>query len=306
MRPNRHTASATSQDSDEQPDDAVAGVVERDVGDRGERAGGDVGLVGEHADQLDGADDQRDGDRDAGDRDVVEDLADRLGERPAVGGVHEHAVDGVHQAHAGREQDRQHQDRVERQVERRRAAGEDQQADLGGGVEAEPEQHADRVDVPGLAHALGQAAEEAVHEAALVQLLLELGLVVLARAASRGRPARIPSRTTRLRMPRTHRNTPGHRRADDAGDASAAWSCRPRPGRRAPSRRPRAGTASANTIVEWPRENQKPTDSGLRLASPGRRSRPSACGWCCRPRRCGRRRRRGAGRTCRPGRRRRR
>ena len=138
-----------------------------------------MGLVGEDAEQLDGADDQRDGDRDARDGDVVEDLAHRPGEGPAVGGVHEDAVDGVGQAHARREQDRQHQDRVEGQVERRRAAGEDQQPDLGRGVEPEAEEHADRVDVPGLADALGQAAEEAVHEAALVELLLELGLVVL-------------------------------------------------------------------------------------------------------------------------------
>ena len=41
-----------------------------------------------------------------------------------------------------------------------RAAGEDQQADLGRGVEAEPEQQADRVHVPGLGHRLGETAEE--------------------------------------------------------------------------------------------------------------------------------------------------
>jgi hypothetical protein len=39
-----------------------------------------------------------------------------------------------------------------------------------------------RVDVPRLAHRPGQAAEEPVHEAALVELVLELLLVVLAAA----------------------------------------------------------------------------------------------------------------------------
>src|SRR4051812_4100669 len=37
---------------DEKGDDAVAGVVEGDLADRGERAGGDVGLVVKDADQL--------------------------------------------------------------------------------------------------------------------------------------------------------------------------------------------------------------------------------------------------------------
>ena len=141
----------------------------------------------EHPDQLDRADDQRHGDRDRGDGDVVEHLAHRLGERPAVGEVHEHPVDGVHQAHAGREQDRQHQDGVEGQVERGGATGEDQQPDLGGGVEAEPEQHADRVDLPRLGDRLGQPAEEPVHEAAVVELGLQLGLVELAAAHPCGR-----------------------------------------------------------------------------------------------------------------------
>ena len=70
--------------------------------------------------ELDRADHDRDRDRQAGDREVVEDLADRLGERPAVGEVHERAVDRVHQRHPGGEQDRQAQDRVPRQPGARR------------------------------------------------------------------------------------------------------------------------------------------------------------------------------------------
>ena len=62
----------------------------------------------------------------------------------------------VEQAHPGGEQDRQRQDGVPGQRERGRAAGQDEQADLGGGVEAEPEQQADRVHLPRLGDGLGE------------------------------------------------------------------------------------------------------------------------------------------------------
>ena len=91
-----------------------------------------------------------DRDREAGDGDVVEDLADRLGERPAVGEVHERAVDGVQQRHPGGEQHRQAEDRVPGQPGAGGAAGEDEQGDLGRGVEAEAEQQADGYICPGL------------------------------------------------------------------------------------------------------------------------------------------------------------
>src|SRR3954468_24706523 len=48
--------------------------------------------------QLYGADDPRGGDGQSGDREVVVDLAHRLGEGPAVGEVHERSVDRVEQA----------------------------------------------------------------------------------------------------------------------------------------------------------------------------------------------------------------
>ena len=93
IRPNRQTARATTQVSTNSADDGVADVVEVEAADRGQRSGGDAELVGEDRQQLDRADDQRDGDRQPGDGDVVVDLAHRLGERPAVGEVHEAAVD---------------------------------------------------------------------------------------------------------------------------------------------------------------------------------------------------------------------
>src|SRR5262245_8536636 len=52
-------------------------------------------VVGQHRGQLDGADREGDYNRQPRDGDVVEDLADRLRERPAVGEVHERSVDRV-------------------------------------------------------------------------------------------------------------------------------------------------------------------------------------------------------------------
>jgi hypothetical protein len=61
-------------------------------------------------------------------------------------------------------------------------AGQHEQRDLGGGLEAQPEQHSDREHLPRFGDRFRDAAEEAVHESALVELLLEFGLVVGARA----------------------------------------------------------------------------------------------------------------------------
>ena len=87
---------------------------------------------------------------------------------------------GVHQAHPGREQDREAHDGVPRQ----RLGGEQsrrgEQCDLGGGVEAHAEDHADGVHLPFLGDRLHPRAEHPVHEAPVLQLLLELLLVVVA------------------------------------------------------------------------------------------------------------------------------
>ena len=196
-----------------------------------------------------------------GDRDVVEDLADGFRERPAVGEVHEHAVDRVDQAHPCGEQDRQHENRVERQAECGCAAGEDEQPDLGGGVEPEPEQHPDGVDLPRLADRAGQAAEEAVHEPARVEVLLQLGLVERAapHPAEHRDDADEHDEVHQAEDPQEH---PGHRRPDHPGDrVQHRRVVLDLPGQRLDARRA-SRNVSANTIVEWPSENQNPTDSG--------------------------------------------
>ena len=63
-----------------------------------------------------------------------------------------------------------------------------EQRDLGRGVEAEAEQQADRIHLPRLGDRFREPPEEAVHEAALVELLLERRLVVAAASSSRGTP----------------------------------------------------------------------------------------------------------------------
>ena len=75
----------------------------------------------------------------AGDRDVVIDLPDRLHERPVVGDAHEQPVEGVEQAHPAREQEREDHDRVPRQPAGRSGTGENEERDLGRGVEPKPE-----------------------------------------------------------------------------------------------------------------------------------------------------------------------
>ena len=72
----------------------------------------------------------------------------------------------------------------------RGATGEAEQRDLGGGVEAEAEQQPDRVHVrrDGCTD-LRDAGEEPVEQAAVVQLVLEFGLVVVAGAHLAERPA---------------------------------------------------------------------------------------------------------------------
>ncbi len=60
--------------------------------------------------------------------------------------------------------------------------GRPEQQHLGRGIEAQAEQEPDRVELPLLADRPHPPAEEPVEEAAVVQLPLELGLVVLAAA----------------------------------------------------------------------------------------------------------------------------
>src|SRR5579859_626418 len=202
----------------EEADDHVADLVEVEVPDRGERPPADVEPVGDDRDQLDGTDDQRDGDREPGDHDVVVDLAYWTGERPAVREVHEAAVDGVEQAHPRGEEYGQGQDRVPGQVEHRRPAREYQQGDLGRGVEPEPEQQPDRVHLPGLVDRLRGPGQDPVDEAALVEVVLERGLVVRP-AAHLPEDLDDPDQDHQVDDPDEVEEDAGDRGADQAGRA---------------------------------------------------------------------------------------
>src|SRR5260370_5732382 len=87
-------------------------LVDVEVGDEAPEAAVDVQCSGEQADDLDGADEERHGNGQAGDDQVVVHLADRAGERPSVGEVHEAAVGGVEQGYPPGEQQRQRQQGV--------------------------------------------------------------------------------------------------------------------------------------------------------------------------------------------------
>ena len=162
---------------DEQPDHEVAREVEVDAGDRLPHGAVQVEPRAEDAQQLHRPDDERDHHRQCGDREVVEDLAHGPRERPAVGEVHERAVDRVQQRHPRGEQHGQAEDRVERQPGAGRARRQEQQGDLGRRVEAEPEQDAERVHLPRPRDGPGEAAVDAAHDAPGLELRLELGLV---------------------------------------------------------------------------------------------------------------------------------
>lgn len=119
----------SSPGGEEQADDDEADGVQVQAADPVPERAVQAGLVGEQAQQLGGADDQRDGDGQAGNGEVVVDLPYRLGKGPAVGEVHERTVDGVQQAHAGREKDRQAEDGVPGQAGGGSGAGQHQQSD---------------------------------------------------------------------------------------------------------------------------------------------------------------------------------
>ena len=206
---------------------------------------------GEHED----ADDEGDRDRQQRHGQVVEDLPDRLEERPAVGPRHEDAVGGVEQAHPRREEHRQDEDRVPGQDEGGRAGGQHEQGDLRGRVEAQPHEQTDRVEVPGLADPPGHPTQQPGQEAAVVQVVLQLRLVELA-AAHPAEDRAMPTAATRFIRPmstRTFRPRPSR---------SARGSARPgtpRPGRRRrPSGRCHQQQAGGEDHGGVSEENQKP------------------------------------------------
>ncbi len=191
IRPNRQIATAPAQVTANSPDDHEPDGVEVESVDHVPHPARQRQPLGEHRQQLDRAHDQRDGDRQRGDDEVVVDPARRPRIRPRVGEAHERSVERVQQRHARREQHRQAEDRVERQAARGRARGEEQQRDLGGRVEAQPEQHADRVHLPGCPDRARKAGVEAAHQPAARKLPLQL-LPVKGAAARASHHARDP------------------------------------------------------------------------------------------------------------------
>ena len=208
MRPNRQRGEGRgAQVSTNSPTMPKPTITEVQRGDPGERPRIDAEAVDDQPGEHDQPDDQGDGHRQQCDGQVVEDLAHRLEERPTVGPGHQDPVGRVEKTHAGREQHRQHEDRVPGQHERRRSGREHQQGDLGRGVEAQAHEQADRVEVPRLADPPGHAIEQPAEKAAVVQVPLE--------SASSYSPVRIrrktramPTAAVRFIRPMSSRNTP--------------------------------------------------------------------------------------------------
>ena len=158
----------------------------------------------------------------------------------------------------GGEQDRQAQDRVERQPGAGGAGGQEQQRDLGRGVEPEPEQEPERVHLPRPASRPRDPAEEAVHERRARP------------AAARARPRRTGPRASR-RNTRTMPDQDRRRLSDAMSNRNApdtpvptspvTWCSVEPSSRTAPpsaAHTDREQHASTNTIVECPSEKKKP------------------------------------------------
>ena len=148
--------------------------------DGGQRARFDAQPIGDQARQHDDADDEGHDHRQDGDGQVVEHLAHRLQERPAVCARHEDAVERVEQAHPGGEQHGQHQDGVPRQRECRRARREHQQCHLRRRIEPQAHQKAHGVEMPGLADPAHHPGQQSGQKTPILKLPFEFGLVEVA------------------------------------------------------------------------------------------------------------------------------
>ena len=228
----------------------------------------------------------------AGDGDVVEDLAHRVGERPAVGLGHEHAVGRVHQRHARGEEDRQ----------RRGSPGTARAAGGRAGGQREQRRPRWRCRSPrpkrtpsGYRCQLLVIEPEAPAEEARFmsprssRRCSRLLLVVGARFACRGRCRMMSSSTSRLSTPMMQQERAGDARADDAADLGKAGDVG-LDGRRGRERQPDGQREHDGRVPE--REEEADAERALALLA-------AACASCCRSRRCDRRRTRGAGRRCR-------
>ena len=128
-----------------------------------------------------------------------------------------------------------------------------------------PNSSADRVHLPGLGDRLGGTGEDAVHEAALVELLLE-------RAPRRNVPRRIRRNTfddadedDQVDDADDVEEHAGDGGADQRRWSAAGWRSRSRPARRARGRPTASRRHSANTIEEWP-EGEPEADRQRALA----------------------------------------
>jgi len=234
MLPKNHSDTATTQVDDEHPDDDEADCVEVEGSDEIPHTTGKIEVLHEDREQLDGADEKRDCDAEPGDREVVEHLAHRVAERPAVRDAHERSVGGVHHRHAGGEDDGEAEDGVPGKVGAARRRGERQETDLGGGVEAEAEQHPDWIHLPAVLHRPRQRPQDAVDQPAIVEALLERRLVVLA-ASHVAKDAHDPGEDDEVDGRDDVQERPGHARADVPAHvvqlrAFAAHLTRHRPG----------------------------------------------------------------------------
>src|SRR5215469_2635498 len=72
-------------------------LVDVESSEEGPEGAGQMGLLADESENLDGADKKRDENRQAGDDEVVVNLADRPRECPVVGEIHEAAVRRVEQ-----------------------------------------------------------------------------------------------------------------------------------------------------------------------------------------------------------------
>ena len=155
-----------------------------------------------------------------------------------------------------------------------------------------PNRQPERIHLPGLLDGTGGAAEEAVHEPAGVEVLLELLLVELAVAHAQ-EDAHDADQHDQVEDADQDQERARDGRADQArglveggvvvGDAAA---------------QPADADGEADREQEDDRSSARARRRSRRSAAAGRRS--SACAWCCRWPRCDRRRRHGACRACRP------
>jgi hypothetical protein len=133
-----------------------------------------VKLLRHETECFDTADCEGNHNRYEGDGDVVVELANGFYEGPAVGSEHQDGVGGVDERHACGEEGREDEDRPERKAFGCLGSRDAEDADLGGGVEAEAEEHAQGIHVPAARDHLEHGAEEAGEQATVAEEQIEV------------------------------------------------------------------------------------------------------------------------------------